>query len=217
MLRIPSKKLLAQRRPTPHEVFLIMDAYKWDNRVRFVVRHMYDTDNNGYLDVNDFECLALKYTIYEGKGKYNVELHDKNKKVMHDLWTEMSELADYNRDGNVTVEEFKQGVQGVCMGKTFEQFPQSLKHAINCKFHATDVNCDGLVSLEEFRLDCVNRSAFQDIKEIDDCYDKLVNDADKAAGGINQARYQELYAQFIGSPESDVPGCYLFGPLTVFE
>ncbi|XP_055942952.1 sarcoplasmic calcium-binding protein 1-like [Argiope bruennichi] len=193
-----------------------MDAYKWDNRVRFVVRHMYDTDNNGYLDINDFESLALKYTIYEGKGAYNAELHEKNKRVMHDLWTEMAELADYNRDGQVTVEEFKQGVQSVCMGKTFEQFPQSLKHAINCKFHATDINGDGIVTLEEFRMDCVNRSAFQDIQEIDDSYNKLLNENDKKNGGITQARYQELYAEFIGSPETEVPGAHLFGPLTVY-
>ncbi|KAG8195633.1 hypothetical protein JTE90_017925 [Oedothorax gibbosus] len=194
-----------------------MDAYKWDNRVRFVVRHMYDTDNNGYLDVNDFECLALKYTIYEGKGAYNAEVHARNKAIMHDLWHEMAELADYNRDGNVTVEEFKQGVQSVCMGKTFEQFPQSLKHAINCKYHATDINGDGLVTVEEFRMDCVNRSAFQEVKEIDDCYEKLLTDADKKAGGISLGRYQELYAQFIGSPDTDVPGAYLFGPLILNE
>lgn len=194
-----------------------MDPYKWDNRVRFVVRHMYDTDNNGYLDVNDFECLALKYTIFEGKGAYNPELHQNNKKVMNDLWHEMAELADYNKDGQVSVEEFKQGVQSVCVGKKFEQFPQSLKHAIKCKFHATDLNGDGLVTLEEFRMDCVNRSAFQDIQEIDDSYNKLTSDEDKAAGGISLIRYQELYAQFIGCPDADVPGSHLFGPLTVYE
>lgn len=44
------------------------------------------------------------------------------------------------QDGQVTVEEFKQGVQSVCMGKKFEQFPESLKHAINCKFQDTDLN-----------------------------------------------------------------------------
>jgi Ca2+-binding EF-hand superfamily protein len=194
-----------------------MDPYKWENRVRFVVRHMYDTDNNGYLDINDFESMALKYTIVEGKGAYNAEVHNTNKKIMHDLWHEMAELADYNKDGNVTVEEFKQGVQTVCVGKKFEQFPQSLKHAINCKFHATDLNGDGKVSLEEYRMDCVNRSAFQDIQEIDDCFNKLVTDEDKAKGGITKDRYQELYAQFIGSAEGDVPGSYLFGPLTVYE
>ena len=35
-------------------------AYSWDNRVKFVVRFMYDIDNNGFLDKNDFECLAVR-------------------------------------------------------------------------------------------------------------------------------------------------------------
>lgn len=192
-----------------------MDPYSWENRVRFVVRYMYDTDNNGYLDINDFDCLALKYTVYEGKGAYNAELHEKNKKFMADLWSEMAGLADFNKDGQVTVEEFKQSVQDVCLGKKFEQFPQSLKHAIDCKFHATDLNGDGIISLEEYRMDCVTRSAFSEIKEIDASFDKLMIDADKKAGGISKTRYQELYAQFIGSPEVDVPGAYIFGPLSV--
>lgn len=194
-----------------------MEPYQWENRVRFVVRFMYDTDNNGYLDSCDFESLALKYTIQEGKGSYSTELHEQNRKVMLELWAEMAEIADFNKDGQVTVEEFKQAVQNVCLGKKFDLFPQSLKHSINCKFHSTDLNGDGLVSLEEFRIDCVTRSAFTEITDIDDCYSKLLNDGDKAKGGISKDRYQELYAQFIGSPDVDVPGSYLFGPLAVYE
>merc|ERR1712122_409722 len=46
-------------------------AYSWDNRVKFVVRFMYDIDNNGFLDKNDFECLAVRNTIIESKGKWD--------------------------------------------------------------------------------------------------------------------------------------------------
>merc|ERR1712107_754848 len=45
-------------------------AYSWDNRVKFVVRYMYDIDNNGFLDKNDFECLAVRNTVIEGKGDW---------------------------------------------------------------------------------------------------------------------------------------------------
>ena len=27
-----------------------MSAYAWDNRIRFLVRYIYDLDNNGYLN-----------------------------------------------------------------------------------------------------------------------------------------------------------------------
>ncbi|XP_076361677.1 sarcoplasmic calcium-binding protein-like [Tachypleus tridentatus] len=190
-----------------------MEPFEWSNRVHFIVTYMYDTDNNGYLDVCDFECLALKYAIQECKGAYNKEVHEKKKQIMINLWNEIADMADFNKDGQVTVEEFKQAVQNVCFGKTFDNFPESLKYAITSKFNTTDNNEDGLITLEEYRLDCVSRTAIGSVAEIDECFGKLLNEDDQRLGGINLSRYQELFAQFIGSPESKVPGVYLFGPL----
>ena len=34
---------------------------------------MYDYDNNGVLDKNDFECLAVRNTIMEGAGAWDKE------------------------------------------------------------------------------------------------------------------------------------------------
>ena len=75
-------------------------AYSWDNRVKFVVRFMYDIDNNGFLDKNDFECLAVRNTIIEGKGKWCDERFAKNKQVMANLWNQIAELADFNKVRN---------------------------------------------------------------------------------------------------------------------
>ena len=72
-------------------------AYSWDNRVKFVVRYMYDIDNNGFLDKNDFECLAVRNTIIEGKGEWNDATFKKNQEVMANLWNEIAELADFNK------------------------------------------------------------------------------------------------------------------------
>lgn len=72
-------------------------AYAWSNRVKFIVRFMYDTDNNGYLDRNDFQCLAVRNTLIEGKGHWCEERYKKNLEVMMNLWNEISELADFNK------------------------------------------------------------------------------------------------------------------------
>ena len=72
-------------------------AYSWDNRVKFVVRYMYDIDNNGFLDKNDFECLAVRNTVIEGKGEWSEDTYKKNKDVMQNLWNEIAELADFNK------------------------------------------------------------------------------------------------------------------------
>jgi len=189
-------------------------AYSWDNRVKFVVRYMYDIDNNGFLDKNDFECLAVRNTVIEGKGEWNDATFKKNQEVMANLWNEIAELADFNKDGEVSSEEFMKGINLSCKGKTYDQLPATFKFFIAEQFKTIDVDGDGTVGLTEFRVDCVNRMAYKSIKELDDAYAKLLNDDDKKAGGISLARYQELYAQFIGNPDETCPAVNLFGPLT---
>jgi Ca2+-binding EF-hand superfamily protein len=189
-------------------------AYSWDNRVKFVVRYMYDIDNNGFLDKNDFECLAVRNTVIEGKGEWNDATFKKNQEVMANLWNEIAELADFNKDGEVSSEEFMKGINLSCKGKSFSELPATFKFFIAEQFKTIDVDGDGTVGLTEFRVDCVNRMAYKSIKELDDAYAKLLNDDDKKAGGISLARYQELYAQFIGNPDETCPAVNLFGPLT---
>ena len=46
-------------------------ATSWDNRVKFLVRYMWDLDSNGHLNQHDFDCLAVKFTLLEGRGQWN--------------------------------------------------------------------------------------------------------------------------------------------------
>jgi len=190
-------------------------AYSWDNRVKFVVRYMYDIDGNGSLDKNDFECLAVRNTVIEGKGDFDQATFKKNQEVMANLWNEIAELADFNKDGEVSGEEFSAAIQKNCMNKPYAELPEAFKAFIIGTFKSIDVDGDGSVGLTEYRVDCVNRMAYKDIKDLDAAYEKLLNDDDKKAGGITLARYQELYAQFIGNPDESCNACYLFGPLEV--
>jgi len=192
-------------------------AYSWDNRVKFVVRYMYDIDNNGYLDKNDFECLALRNSLVECRGDWNESNYAKNKEIMTNLWNEIANLADFNKDGQVTVEEFKEAIQKNCSGKTYSEFPSAFKSFIANNFKTIDVDGDGLVGVNEYRLDCCNRAAYADIKEIDDAYDHLLSGEDKTAGGISLERYQELYAQFVSNPDEKCNAVFLFGPLSLVE
>merc|ERR1712038_534151 len=192
-------------------------AYSWDNRVKFVVRYMYDIDNNGFLDKNDFECLAVRNTVIEGKGNWDEATFKKNQEVMANLWNEIAELADFNKDGEVSTDEFIKGVEKSAKGKQFAELPAAFKHFIQDQFRTIDVDGDGSVGLTEFRVDCVNRMAYKTIGELDAAYEKLLNDDDKKAGGITLERYQELYAQFIGNPDETCNACFLFGPLEVIS
>merc|ERR1712007_100641 len=95
----------------------------WSNRVKFIVRYMYDYDGNGVLDKNDFECLAVRNTIMEGKGSWNQEKYAKNKEVMTNLWNQISEIADFDKNGEVDTEEFMGGVETACKGKKYADLP----------------------------------------------------------------------------------------------
>jgi Ca2+-binding EF-hand superfamily protein len=188
-------------------------AYSWDNRVKFVVRYMYDIDNNGFLDKNDFECLAVRNTVIEGKGEWDEARFKQNQEVMKNLWNEIADLADFNKDGEVTTDEFKKALQNHCVGKSYTDFPKAFKAFIDGFFRTVDVDGDGSVGINEFRTDCVQRMAYKTIGELDASYEKLLTAEDKKAGGITLPRYQELYAQFIGNPDENCNACHLFGPL----
>jgi len=187
-------------------------AYTHDNRVKYVVRYLYDIDNNGILDKNDFKCLAVRNTILENSGNFPADRFAANCKIMDDLWNEIALLADFDKNGEVDVDEFKAAVQVNCVGKAYDSFPPMFKTFIENQFKAVDIDGDGTVGLNEYRQDVITRGAFVDGAEIDDAFNKLVNDADKAAGGITLPRYKELYAQFIGAKDEG-PFMYLFGPL----
>ncbi|VVC88613.1 unnamed protein product, partial [Leptidea sinapis] len=150
-------------------------AYSWDNRVSFVVRYLYDIDNNGYLDSHDFQCLALRSCILEGKGDCSAARLQKYQHIMLSLWEEITELADFDKNGVVSVDEFKQAVKSSCVGKKYQDFPQALKAFIEANFRMIDINEDGVMGVEEFRYDCIQRMVVEDVKSIDDAYNTLLN------------------------------------------
>jgi Ca2+-binding EF-hand superfamily protein len=188
-------------------------AYGWENRVKFIVKFMYDIDNNGSLDKNDFECLAVRNTVIEGKGAWDEGIYKTNKEVMK-LWNEIADLADFDKDGEVTTDEFIKALRTTCIGKAYDGLPACLKTFIGAMFKTIDIDGDGNIGIEEYRQDCVKRMAYSNIADLDAAYAKLAKDA---PDGITLGKYQELYAGFIANENgagADIPCLYLFGPLT---
>ncbi|XP_058062795.1 sarcoplasmic calcium-binding protein, beta chain [Anopheles bellator] len=188
-------------------------SYSWDKRVEFIVGHMYDIDNNGFLDNNDFQCMALRASVIEGKGDISPARLNEYKFIMKSLWDEISALADFDKDGKITTEEFKQAVKQTCVGKPYAEFPKAMKAFIDAHYKMMDINNDGLVSIEEYRYNCITRIAIDDIKVVDDSYKALVSAEDNKKGGITLERYQELYAQFMGNEDPKCAAIYLYGPI----
>lgn len=56
-----------------------------------------DIDNNGYLDAHDFECLAVRACVLEGKGDCSSARLAKYQHIMLSLWEEIAQLADFDK------------------------------------------------------------------------------------------------------------------------
>merc|ERR1712106_778487 len=147
---------------THQQCITVTMAYTHDNRVKYVVRYLYDIDNNGILDKNDFKCLAVRNTIVEAKGDFPADRFAANCKIIDDLWNEIACLADFDKNGEVDVDEFKAAVQVNCVGKTYAQFPPMFKCFIENQFKAIDIDGDGTIGLNEYRQDVITRGAFVD-------------------------------------------------------
>lgn len=79
------------------------------------------------------------------------------------------------QDGMITVDEFKQAVMNSCVGRKYDDFPQAMKAFIETNFRMIDINSDGVIGIEEYRYDCVQRIVIEDIKIIDDAFNSLLN------------------------------------------
>merc|ERR1712198_599159 len=128
--------------------------------------------------------------ILETKGEFSSECFAKNTKIMDDLWDEIALLADFDKNGEVDVDEFKKAVQDNCIGKDYDSFPPAFKVFVENQFKSIDVDGDGTIGQNEYRQDVITRAA---IAEIDNAFNALTTDADKAVGGITLDRYKELY------------------------
>jgi len=59
---------------------------------------------------------------------------------MANLWNEIAELADFNKDGEVDGKEFADAVQKNCMNKPFAELPAAFKAFIHEAFKSIDVD-----------------------------------------------------------------------------
>ncbi len=49
------------------------------------------------LDKNDFECVAVRNTVIEGKGAWDEAKYKENSEIMAKLWNEIADLADFDK------------------------------------------------------------------------------------------------------------------------
>lgn len=63
--------------------------------------------------------------------------------------------------------------------RTFFPYPQAMRAFIEANFKMMDLNGDGVIGVEEFRYNCIQRLATDDIKVVDDAFNQLLNVSQK--------------------------------------
>ena len=59
---------------------------------------------------------------------------------MINLWQQIAEIADFDKNGEVDTEEFMGGVETACKGKAYEDLPEAFKFFIEAQFRTIDVD-----------------------------------------------------------------------------
>ncbi len=57
--------------------------------------------------------------------------------------TLINNLLCISQDGEVSVEEFKRGIETTCKGKSYEDLPKAFKFFIDSSFRTIDINGKG--------------------------------------------------------------------------
>ena len=65
--------------------------------------------------------------------------------IMSDLWDMIADVADLNKDGAVTVEEFQISLKSVCQGKEYDDLPSAFKQWIVAIFNTIDTDGEKMV------------------------------------------------------------------------
>ena len=67
---------------------------------------------------------------------------------MINLWNQIAEIADFDKNGEVDAEEFMGGVESACKGKSYDALPEAFKFFIEGQFRTIDVDGRKMVLLK---------------------------------------------------------------------
>ena len=59
---------------------------------------------------------------------------------MINLWNQIADIADFDKNGEVDAEEFMGGVEAACKGKSYDGLPEAFKFFIEGQFRTIDVD-----------------------------------------------------------------------------
>jgi Ca2+-binding EF-hand superfamily protein len=160
-----------------------------------------DADQDGFLEREDFEALAARWTGVRAWMQDTPE-YETMRTTMMGWWDALLAASDQNRDDKVTLDEVMLVVDRL------GDLADDVIGTANTMFDALDANNDGKISEEEFRQVVTGwKGSDADTAEI---FPKLDLDSD---GYISRDEFARHWHEFWTGDDESSPSQFLFGPI----
>ncbi|MGB8690437.1 MAG: hypothetical protein WCD53_24320 [Microcoleus sp.] len=156
-----------------------------------------DTDGSGVLTQKDFDALRAKMQA-------SFPVTKKLKALLEDQWNALQSNIDSNKDGNVTIEEWYEYLDGIIHDeKKFEDYIQQTADSL---LESLDTNKDKTISKAEY----IKFSLAVGVKEDDAeaAFEQLDKSGDAS---ISIDELKENIKEFYLTEDENAPGNWLFG------
>ena len=171
---------------------------------------IWDTDGNGFLELNDWDRLAKKRaqlsSISPDSDEYRslLTLH-------HVIWEVLRQNADTNRDDRVSLEEFQaycDAQYGDVTDVRYASIPDQLRGLFDVLMGSVDRDQDGRITADDYALFLESWGADEAMPGAKARFERLDRDGD---GFISVEEVRQFVADHMLSRDPDAPGNVLFG------
>lgn len=156
-----------------------------------------DGNGDGFLEEQDFQALAARWTRLRGPGD-----EQRLTAIMLGWWTTLLAASDLDRDNKVTLDEV------LLVVDLLPDMPETVTGTADAMFEAIDQNQDGLISAVEYRqlIEAWNGRP----TDTDATFPLLDSDGD---GKLSREEFTALWLEFWAGDDAAAPGTLVFGPL----
>ena len=158
-----------------------------------------DVDGDGFLEKEDFEALAKRWTAVRGLPAASPD-HARLTEIMMGWWETLLAASDLDRDNKATLDEV------LLVVDRLPEMLDAVKGTAAAIFEAVDENGDGLISATEYRqlIETWNgRPA-----DTDAIFHRLDLDGD---GYLSREEFTALWVEFWAGDDPTSPGTWVFG------